>query len=399
MKRILLLLLLCATPGQGQAQDTLRICTYNVLNFPGDTAQDRIIHFRTIIAAIDPDILAIQEVLSAEASKTFLDQVMNYQSNDYLEAEFIDGPFSDNALYYKKGAIKLTQNSRINTPFRDIAKYGFELNSVPFHIYSMHLTSSPVPEMVEKRHKEVLQLLGEISGQNNLVVGDFNIYNADEPAWKALMSVGLRDPLNKTGNWHHNIDFAPYHTQSPRKIDLGKGSFGGMDDRFDFILTSQKILKKSANIKLVKGSYITFGNDGQHYNKAINENENAFGEEIADALYYASDHIPVYADFIIKNKTAIGRIEEAPYTFGLQQNYPNPFNPETTIKFTLQNSGYVKLTIFDQLGRHIATLINGQRNKGKHSIIFDAKELHSGTYYYKLETLKQQEVKQMTLLR
>lgn len=70
----------------------------------------------------------------------------------------------------------------------------------------------------------------------------------------------------------------------------------------------------------------------------------------------------------------------------LHQNYPNPFNPSTTIKFSLPTSQLVKLTIYDVLGQKIATIIDGIYEQGIHEAQFEAKDLNSGIYFYRLQT-------------
>ncbi|MEK7248779.1 MAG: T9SS type A sorting domain-containing protein [Bacteroidota bacterium] len=74
----------------------------------------------------------------------------------------------------------------------------------------------------------------------------------------------------------------------------------------------------------------------------------------------------------------------APTGFILEQNYPNPFNPSTTIRFSLSTRSSVKLQVFDLLGRRIATLIDGQRDAGNHSVVWDANKLSGGIYIYEL---------------
>lgn len=69
---------------------------------------------------------------------------------------------------------------------------------------------------------------------------------------------------------------------------------------------------------------------------------------------------------------------DSPSEFVLQQNYPNPFNPSTTIKYEIPKSSFVKLSIFDLLGREIATPVNQVQNAGYHEITFNAENLASG---------------------
>ena len=85
--------------------------------------------------------------------------------------------------------------------------------------------------------------------------------------------------------------------------------------------------------------------------------------------------------------------------FALHQNYPNPFNPSTQIRFTLQSSDVARLTVYDLLGREVAVLVNGTMPAGSHSIAFDASNLTSGVYIYKLEAGGHVMTKRMTLLK
>jgi len=77
---------------------------------------------------------------------------------------------------------------------------------------------------------------------------------------------------------------------------------------------------------------------------------------------------------------------QLPSTYTLDQNYPNPFNPVTTIQFALPQSGEVNLSVYDVLGRRVATLVNGQLQAGQHTVNFQASDLPSGMYLYRLTT-------------
>ena len=85
--------------------------------------------------------------------------------------------------------------------------------------------------------------------------------------------------------------------------------------------------------------------------------------------------------------------------FALDQNYPNPFNPSTQIRFTLQSSDVTRLTVYDILGREIAVLVDGVMPAGAHTATFDASNLTSGVYIYKLEAGGQVMTKRMTLVK
>lgn len=87
------------------------------------------------------------------------------------------------------------------------------------------------------------------------------------------------------------------------------------------------------------------------------------------------------------------------HSFSLAQNYPNPFNPSTTMKFNLKQSGMVNLTVYDIMGREIATLINDFNAAGEHEVRFNASQLASGVYLYRLRMSDQVVTKKMLLLK
>ena len=90
---------------------------------------------------------------------------------------------------------------------------------------------------------------------------------------------------------------------------------------------------------------------------------------------------------------------DSPSKFELSQNYPNPFNPNTTIRFTIPESGHVKLTIYNLLGEQVTELVNEIEEAGVHTVNFDAGNLNSGVYLYKIETGDFVQTKKMTLIK
>jgi hypothetical protein len=91
--------------------------------------------------------------------------------------------------------------------------------------------------------------------------------------------------------------------------------------------------------------------------------------------------------------------EELPNGFALSQNYPNPFNPTTNISFVLPQASDVKLTVFNILGQQVAVLSQGMYSSGMHTVNFNAANLASGTYIYRLEAGNFVQVRKMLLLK
>lgn len=88
-----------------------------------------------------------------------------------------------------------------------------------------------------------------------------------------------------------------------------------------------------------------------------------------------------------------------PKEFELSQNYPNPFNPSTKISYSLQSSETVTLRVYDVLGHEVAMLVNQYQSAGSYTVSFDAGNLASGMYFYKLEAGSFQSIKKMMLLK
>jgi hypothetical protein len=90
---------------------------------------------------------------------------------------------------------------------------------------------------------------------------------------------------------------------------------------------------------------------------------------------------------------------EIPIKYSLYQNYPNPFNPITNVKFSIINSGQVKLIVYDVQGREVQTLVNESLKPGTYEAAFDGSMLNSGVYFYKLVTGNFTETKKMVLIK
>jgi len=290
-------------------QDTLKIMTYNLLNYPGTDTTTRNPYFRTIMQAVNPDILVVQEVTSHAGVNGFLNNVLNsvYPST-FSAGTFIDGNDTDNAIFYKSSKINFISNKPIQTELRNISEFKLyhTASAETLRVYSVHLkaSSGSANEAQRARETDSLRKITNAlpDGKNFIVVGDFNIYSSAESAYQKLLQDDLDndghfiDPITMTGTWNNSL-YAQYHTQSPRLRSFGGGATGGLDDRFDMILYSRTV-SEFGGISFITGSLVTYGNDGNHYNDSINSIPNsAVSQGIADALHYASDHLPVYALF------------------------------------------------------------------------------------------------------
>ena len=108
----------------------------------------------------------------------------------------------------------------------------------------------------------------------------------------------------------------------------------------------------------------------------------------------------IYSSRLCQGTVGInGNTNEIPSEYSLQQNYPNPFNPSTTIKFSIPSASNVKLVVYDAAGQVVNELVNAELGAGNYNYSFNAVNLASGVYFYKLEAGEFSAVKKMLLVK
>ena len=160
------------------------------------------------------------------------------------------------------------------------------------------------------------------------------------------------------------------------------------DGTFNSYLENEKIISLSGLIPPIR---IKLNED-----KSIYKIEDVLNGKLINEILTNSSEVIITQPI---DKIKIKRLDKPVYTFNLSQNYPNPFNPSTFITFSLPEKMKVKLIVYDVLGNEITTLLNSELNEGRHTIKFDASELSSGIYFYKLITDKFTDVKKMILMK
>ena len=145
-------------------------------------------------------------------------------------------------------------------------------------------------------------------------------------------------------------------------------------------------------VKLPGGNFLTTNGTGLH------EIDDTTGALVRTIVFEASlQYLSVFDPYYISgtNNTTI----TTPSEYKLYDNYPNPFNPSTTIKYSVPKSGFVKLEVYDALGRNIKVLENTQKQAGTYEILFDASGLPSGVYFYKISIGDFTDTKKMLLIK
>ncbi len=231
------------------------------------------------------------------------------------------------------------------------------------------------------------------------------------------------DIIEKGKNYGWNImeGFHCYNSQQcnqeglePPVWEYGHNSAGGYSITGGFVyrgINAEEIYGKYIFADFVSGKIWALTQSGNGISNELifetNYSISTFGIDESNDLYFADYNSGKIFKIIGEKTTSVGKLEIP--DFELKQNYPNPFNPTTTIKYSIATSspfakgrteqGFVTLKIYDVLGREITTLVNKNQPPGKYEVIFDAGNLPSGTYFYRLSALNFISGKKMVLLK
>jgi endonuclease/exonuclease/phosphatase family metal-dependent hydrolase len=396
------------------AQTNVRVMSYNLLNYPNARSNTVSIssiepYYKKIINYVNPDVLIVVEMLTQDGVTSFQKNVLG---NDYAAAPVeVTGNGSgenDCAMFYKASEFEHINTTQLSTLTRNICEFTIvhqETNDTLI-VYGVHLkantTSGDNTQNLVRRAAEVDSLrkktkqLGRHA--NYIVAGDFNILNGNETAFIKLLDSSspgyLYDPLQSFGEWNDNSAFANTHSYSATKLAT----------RFDMILMSQGVIDEGG-VDYIPGSFKILGNDANHFNKSVLDGSNYWFTDNFDlgyAITQASDHLPVYADYLFGVQTSdVSNNSGTPTSFLLEQNYPNPFNPTTVINYQLPKASNVTLQVFDILGREVSTLVNIYQKPGTYNSEFSIlnSQLSSGVYFYRLTAGEFFQTKKMLLLK
>ena len=139
-------------------------------------------------------------------------------------------------------------------------------------------------------------------------------------------------------------------------------------------------------------------------NTGCNDNENAIGDNHIVNLFSTAWYCETLDTFGIMGLkdfvTDVPKnVENLPTDYALDQNYPNPFNPNTKISFSIPVEGFVALDVYNSIGQKVATLVNENKTAGNYEVNFNAANLSSGVYFYKLTSGNFVNVKKMILMK
>jgi hypothetical protein len=125
------------------------------------------------------------------------------------------------------------------------------------------------------------------------------------------------------------------------------------------------------------------------------------GASLNPGIALAQTQVTLQANTIVSpgNLTAVNNNSTIPHKFALEQNYPNPFNPSTRIQYSLGIATQVSLTVYNLLGQEVAALVNGRQEASTYTVSFNALNLSSGVYLYRLDAGSFVSMKKLVLMK
>ncbi len=318
--------------------DTLKIVTYNLLNYPHggqyslggacspqEINKTRVDTLKAIMQYMKPDAMIVQELQTQGGADSILNYAFNvngvtkYKMAPYIPNQSTANKNYNNECFYNSDKLVLFQGTTIPTSIRDVGVYKFYLKDPLLNVhndttwldlYSIHtkakgLGAAQATADSIQRAGDCLRAMDSVrarqsTSRNAIIGGDMNLYTSDEGAFIAFTS-GLykfNDPVNRPGPWESNFAFRDLHTQAARsgtRLSLECGARGGLDSRLDFLLNTDPLMNGTQHITYIPNTYKATGNDRNLFNRSIDSNvaASSFPGSFLRQLANMSDHIPV----------------------------------------------------------------------------------------------------------
>ena len=370
------------------AQDTLTVMQYNLLYYGNynsgfadcfettNNTQRKDECIRIILDYVKPDILTVCEFGATQALLSdFLRYNLNINGANYWKSDNIINYAGENIInhiFYDSRKMELKKHVALETEPRDTDVYELYLKTPSLAIGDttklVCIVAHPKADMGtnnEARRYRLMQRAMDYVNQhypteNVLIMGDFNMYGASESGYRLLTqtysnpNIRFMDPLaylGGVGEWSENNQFAQFHTQATRRYKTDCFSYGGLDDRFDFILMADEIAFSYNHLRYIQGSYKAIGNDGHHFNMSVDQGNTAVPAEVAEALFDASDHLPVTMK--IYTDLRLGLDDSETLSLGASVS-PNPASENATVRFFNPSQGFMQFDLYSLQGQLIA---------------------------------------------
>ena len=367
-----------------QAQDTLTVMQYNLLEYgnynsgfadcyeTNNNTQRKDECIRTLIDYVKPDILTVCEFgATQQLLNDFLRHNLNINGASYWQSDNIinyAGEYIVNHIFYDSRKMGLKKHVALRTNPRDTDVYELYLKTPGLAagdtIKLVCIVAHPkAGQGYEASRRALMQTAMDYLNQhyphdNALIMGDFNMYSANESGYRLLTQtysnpeVCFVDPIANiggVGEWNNNSQFAAFHTQSTRSYSDECFSSGGLDDRFDFILMADEIAFSYNHMRYVQGSYHAVGNDGNHFNMSVDQGYNSsVPAEVAEALFDGSDHLPVTMKIAVDAHLGVEENEAQSLYASIA---PNPASDKAIVHFFNPSQGQVQFELYSLQGQ------------------------------------------------
>lgn len=370
-------------PGDDVSRDeTFEVVTWNIEWFGDagngpDNDEQQLSNVIEVIREIDAEIYAFQEIADQSDFATLLDSLNEYGG---FVADFSQSQRT--AFLFKRANIDsldsgeitsgLTRSNWANGRYPLFFHFNATINGITqeMYAYNIHAKAFDDESSYNQREAASRELKGYLDNERSddkvIFLGDYNDTSTGS------ITSGQESPYK---NFVDDDEYTVI-TQSLEERGFGSQSIGSFIDHIT--ITSELSDEYIAGTERV-------------------ENTNYIGSYLSST----SDHYPIWTRFQFETVVSNEELANSPVNFSLDQNYPNPFNPSTVISYQLAENSTVTLEVYDMLGREVATLVNNERmTSGSHEVTFDAGNLSSGLYMYRLSTSNGQQItKKMMLVK
>ncbi len=424
MNKVILTVLLIWMAKFSFAGDTITVVHYNLLFYgfytsfcteQNNNVDDKDGYLKTIIDHTRPDIFTVNELGRGEHNADrILDNVLNVdEPGKFSRAGYTNEANSNllNMLFYNSSLFELYNESVITSIVRDINLYtlyykdpelenGADTTFLSFVV--AHFKAGSSSQDQQTRTAEAQAVMTYISQNpvrgNILFAADYNMNSSYEQAYQVITyhpneSIRFIDPIDKPGTWWNNPNMAPYHTQSPRTGEHPCFVTGGLDDRYDQILVTREIMEGTRGLEFIEGSYETIGQDGNRFNQSVIDPPNySEPEEVIQALYDMSDHLPVKLKMVTRE--IIDTDVHTPSS-GPELRIVNPVKDKLEITLNDVSSGNALIEIVSTMGKKLLSREITLHSSANHFSV-DVSGLPSGVYIIRIrvgnETLASKKV-------
>ncbi|MEO0471138.1 MAG: T9SS type A sorting domain-containing protein [Bacteroidota bacterium] len=405
MKKIWISLLILILSLPATAQSLVRVMHYNLLQFGNSCGNvdinDKYGWLSTVLNDYQPDIFTVNELNPNIAYSNGIRELSFNYTTAVEYAAFTNFATSDivNQCFYNQDKFALVSTDTVfqtNNGLRDINVYTLYhkptldpgVDTTFVYCIVSHLKAGSSSSDQNQRTIAAGDIMRWIrnnpQADNLLVMGDFNVKSHTEGAFQEFINhsdpgIALDDPLGLESGWGAASQSIVY-TQSTRSGSIGDcGVAGGVDDRFDFILTSQDISEGLSGVRYVENSYLAYGNGGNSFNTELQcGGSSPVSINVCAALKQVSDHLPVVMELDFGPATSIrpGILSGV----GLRWNKNDG---ALTVKIEVEeiNSHQLNLEVLDLMGAKVAAK---QLDTRTQTFDLDLQHLPSAVYVLRL---------------